>query len=290
MPQNTAAWIMGSRERITVKEASYTSPNPNEVVIETAAVAMNPLDIKLQDFDPIPTFPIAYPSIFGSDVAGTVVEIGTNVTSCKVGDRVMAHCFGFAIGRPEASAFQKYCITPEVVVVPIPDHVDFKDAAVLPLSCDSAMAGLFLDSHLGLQLPSVNATKKDETLIVWGGSSSVGCSVTQMARAAGYDVFAVASTRNHELCYSLGATRTFDYADAFVVERIIDAMKGRKAAGAYDCVGDHDATTRPCAQILDRCIGRKKVVSLLEPRSEGFPTNIQARRSKNDELVFRIPR
>ncbi|KAK5074504.1 hypothetical protein LTR70_010644 [Exophiala xenobiotica] len=292
MPTNTAAWILSSREQVTVKDAPYTPAGPDEVVIENSAVAINPLDWKLQSFDPIPTFPVKYPMILGSDVAGTIIEVGNNVHARKVGERVIAHCVGFAVGRPEASGYQKFSITPEAYAVPIPDHVNFEAGAVLPLSCDSAMAGLFLEDHLGLKLPAADANRKDEALVVWGGSSSVGCSVIQMASAAGYDVFVMASKRNHELCSSLGSVRNFDYADSDVVDQVVEALQGKTVVGAYDCVGDHEKTLKPCTEILVNSAGKKLVVTLLEPPGDvsangvrTIRTNIRGTLSNPEVLI-----
>ncbi|WP_319420511.1 alcohol dehydrogenase catalytic domain-containing protein [Pleurocapsa sp. FMAR1] len=90
---NTAAWQPKPGSPLEVKPAPYTSPSENEIVIKNAAVAVNPIDWKLQDealFDWL-----QYPLILGDDVAGEVVEVGSGVSRFKPGDRVL-------IGDPEA--------------------------------------------------------------------------------------------------------------------------------------------------------------------------------------------
>ena len=92
MPFNTAVWITGSRAYpFTVKEAPYVLPGPDEVLIQNAAIAVNPLDYKIQDLDPLPRMPISYPNILGSDIAGTIVEIGENVKDLSVGQKVIGY-------------------------------------------------------------------------------------------------------------------------------------------------------------------------------------------------------
>ena len=92
MPFNTAAWITESRAYpFNVKEAPYVFPGPDEVLIQNAAIAMNPLDYKIQDLDPLPSMPISYPTILGSDLAGTIIEIGENVRGFHVGQKVIGY-------------------------------------------------------------------------------------------------------------------------------------------------------------------------------------------------------
>lgn len=89
MPLNRAAWIPVPRARFEVGDAPYTSPGPLEVVIKVAAVAANPLDINIQDGKYKPATPVQYPTILGSDVAGSVEEVGQNVQGLYVGQRVI---------------------------------------------------------------------------------------------------------------------------------------------------------------------------------------------------------
>lgn len=88
MISNAAAWITGPKSHpFVVKEAHYVSPGPREVVIENSAVAMNPADHKIQDYDSLPN--MKYPTILGCDIAGTVVEVGEQVEGLMVGHRVI---------------------------------------------------------------------------------------------------------------------------------------------------------------------------------------------------------
>ena len=90
MPSNAAAWITESGAYpFTVKEALYVSPGPHQVLIKNAAVAMNPVDYKIQSSNALTSFPIKYPNILGCDVAGIIVEIGEDVRGLEVGQRVI---------------------------------------------------------------------------------------------------------------------------------------------------------------------------------------------------------
>jgi NADPH:quinone reductase-like Zn-dependent oxidoreductase len=91
MPQNRAAWIEEvNASSFVVKDAPYTPPSEGQVVIENAAVAINPADHKMQDFGAMMPH-IQYPTIFGIDIAGVVEEVGPGVTRVKKGDRVTGY-------------------------------------------------------------------------------------------------------------------------------------------------------------------------------------------------------
>lgn len=82
-PRNVAAWQLRAKERpLTVSNAPYTRPGKNEVVIKAIDVAVNPIDWILQDRD---IFGLQYPTIFGSDVAGEIAELGDGVDEFHVG-------------------------------------------------------------------------------------------------------------------------------------------------------------------------------------------------------------
>ena len=101
---------------------------------------------------------------------------------------------GLLKGRNSAaeSAFQEYTVLLEDMTAQIPDRVSFESAAVLPLGVSTAVAGLFQGNQLGLQLPAAPARKATgKTVLVWGGSTSVGSNAIQLAVAAGYEVITV---------------------------------------------------------------------------------------------------
>ena len=88
MPLNQAAWLVQAHDTsLEVKEAPFPSPGPNEIVIANHAVAINPVDWKMQDHGILID---SYPTIFGCDVAGAVEIVGRSVRVFQQGDRVIA--------------------------------------------------------------------------------------------------------------------------------------------------------------------------------------------------------
>ena len=89
---------------------------------------------------------------------------------------------------------------------------------------------------------------------VWGGSTSVGNNAIQLAVAAGYDVITTASPKNFGYVKKLGASQVFDYNDKAVVQKVINAFKGKTIAGAL-AIGRN--STNACADVVHACKGNK---------------------------------
>ncbi|KAL2813947.1 oxidoreductase [Aspergillus cavernicola] len=258
MPKNSAAWITANKARpLQVKSAPYTPPKENQIVIRNYAVAINPVDWLMQELGTSMTYSwIKFPFILGADVAGEVVEVGSRVTRFKVGDRVIAEAVGQDQKRNTATegAFQHYVVLLEHMTSPIPDSVPYESAVALPLGVATAACGMFQKDQLNLQLPSANPKPTGKTLIIWGGSSSVGSNAIQLAVAAGYEVFTTASPKNFDYVKKLGAARAFDYNSKTVVDDIVKAFKGRTTAGAL-IMGANGSDA--CMDIIDKLSGDK---------------------------------
>lgn len=233
MPTNSAAWLDRPYADLDVRPAPYTSAGADEIVIRNRAVALNPLDDIKQSTGNLTYRWLPYPSVLGEDVAGEVVEVGEAVTRFGVGDRVLAYAVGMEKGRnhqPEGG-FQSYTVARAQLAAGIPDTMTFEDAAVLPLAVSTAASALFQTDQLGLRHPTTPGPATGQAVLVWGGSTSVGSNAIQLAAAAGYDVVATASPRNHDRARRLGAREVFDYTSPTVVQDITAALRGIPVAG-----------------------------------------------------------
>ncbi|KAK4201175.1 chaperonin 10-like protein [Triangularia verruculosa] len=241
MSSNHAAWIdCKNSSPLTISPAPYppTPPPANFLIIKSQAAAINPVDWFIQSpGNPLFSY-LRYPTILGSDVAGTVVS--SSSPQFVPGDRVVAHAFGpdRRSNSPSEGAFQEHVLIREHLVAKIPDHVSFEQAAVLPLGFSTAATALFLKPEQGglaLPLPaSPRQEPKNQVVIIWAGATSVGSNAIQMAKAAGYEVYTTASAKNWEYVRRLGATEVWDYRSESVTGDIIAKLKSENkvCAGA----------------------------------------------------------
>lgn len=275
---NNAAFLRAKPAKpLEVAEATYTTPSTNEIVVRNGAVAINPVDWGKQAVGKLMFSWIKYPFVLGSDLAGQVVEVGKDVTRFAPGDRVLGHAVGMdkRSNRAAEGSFQNYTVVRTNLASPIPDFMSYESACVLPLCLSTAACALFQKNFLGLQRPEVPAARSNgQTLLVWGGSTSVGSNAVQLAVAAGYEVFATVSPRNFEYVRKLGAAKVWDYKSATVVRDIVAAFgeEERRSAGA---VAIGDGSVEACIEIIAACKqGRKFVVQTSVPFPPTMPEGL----------------
>lgn len=269
MPSNQAAWLKDFGSPLVVDDAPYTCPAEREIVIETGAVAVNPVDSGEQMLG-IKLFPwLKCPLILGCDLAGEVVEVGSAVTRFKTGDRVLALPASALIAEYTGGAFQSYVTSIEHMTAPIPDTLSYEQACVLPLTLITAASGLYEKGFLELQHPTIttppNPTGK--TLLIWGGATSVGSNAIQLAVASGYDVVTTSSPKNFKYVQNLGASQVFDYNSKTINEDLSTALESKTMAGTYDCIGINGAF-QSCAEVLLKTSGSKFIASAMPPPAE----------------------
>ncbi|KAL3473998.1 chaperonin 10-like protein [Aspergillus californicus] len=229
MSTNRALW----QDNAGLLGAIRTTPTPplkdNQLLIKVHAWAVNPCDAMLQD-QSLPF--ITYPVILGQDVAGTVIEAGTTASSkFNTGDSV----FGFSLNN----GFQEYVVLDNDLAAVFPAGMSFVEAAVFPLAVTTASFALFGKDYLGLPYPSLDLNTKpriNKTVLIWGGSSSVGCNAIQLAKAAGLTVYTTCSPHNFDHVRDLGADKVFDYNFPTVIEDIVAEL-------------DNSSESSPCAGI-----------------------------------------
>ncbi len=270
MERSFAAWQKAVGRPLEIEAVETPIPGPDDVLVRNRAIAINPVDWILQE---TPIFPwLAYPAILGSDVAGEVVAVGSRVRRFKVGDRVLGQSVGATTNRPAHGAFQTHTLILENMASPLPKALSFVEAAVLPLGLGTAACGLFEDDHLALRYPTRAAEPTGETILVWGGSSSVGCNAIQLAVAAGYRCVTTVSPHNAALLEELGAGAVFDHADPEVVDDVVRALEGTAFAGALHATGN----MHQCFDVVSR-IGGRKFVSTTLPAPEDGPAGVETK-------------
>ena len=257
---NTALWLSRPGAPFTVGPADYPTPNAHEVVVRVGAVSVNFIDAMPGALYRFILPWLKFPAVIGSDVAGEVVELGSAVTRLTVGDRVVGHAFAVekSQNRPAEGAFQEYSVLMDHMVAQIPDSLSFEQASVLPLQLSTAACGLFQEDQLGLALPTEHPVSRNETVVVWGGSTGVGSNAIQLVKNAGYRVITTAGPRNFDYVRSLGAEAVVDYHSKTAVDEVVALIGERPLAGVL-AIGS--GSLGAALRITSRTTGSKRISS-----------------------------
>jgi NADPH:quinone reductase-like Zn-dependent oxidoreductase len=206
--------------------------SPNEVIIATHTVGLNPIDWKSVAYNfCLP----AFPWITGRELSGTVVATGSSVKGLSIGDKVWASTYYKDI---RAGCFQEYVAVPDHTVVPIPTGVTMEQASCLGVA--GLTAAMTLWKWLSVPLPTEGSKmNEDEWLLIWGGSTITGQFATQLAVQSGLRVITVTSAKTQSLSQSLGASHVVardGKSDDEIVAEIKEATNNH-VTRAIDLVG-----------------------------------------------------
>ncbi|HTJ05530.1 MAG TPA: NADPH:quinone oxidoreductase family protein [Caldimonas sp.] len=205
-------------EALQWKELPTPAPQAGQVRVAIRAASLNFPDLlivqnKYQMKPPLPFVP-------GSEYAGTVDAVGPGVTHLKVGDAVAA--FGGTGG------FATHAVVDAALVMPLPAGFAFDDAAAFILTYATTHHALVDRGQL----------KSGETLLVLGAAGGVGTAAIQIGKVLGARVIAASSNdEKGELCRSIGADETINYATSNIRDRLKELTGGKGADVVYDPVG-----------------------------------------------------
>ena len=208
----------GGPDVLVPAERPTPSPAAGEVLIQVAAAGVNRPDT-MQRAGHYPPPPGAS-DIPGLEVAGTIVQVGAEVRDWQTGDRVCALVSG--------GGYAEYCVAPAPQCLPVPEGSDFTHAAAIPETFFTVWTNVFERGRL----------QPGESILIHGGSSGIGTTAIQLARAFSSRVFATAgSAEKCAACERLGAERAINYRDTDFVAAIRDATGGRGVDVVLDMVG-----------------------------------------------------
>ena len=208
------------------------SNDRQQVVIKVKASAVNPVDWKMAEFNFF--LPPTPPAALGCDVAGVVVQGGSNMMGKRVVTYLGANKVNHATSR---GAFASHVVADADLVVEIPDDMTFAQAASLPV-------GALTAELLLKELPPTT-----DYVIVWGASSSVGYNAVQLAIKRGWKTIAVASGKHETSLQELGISGFVDYRKANVMGKVKEICGNNKLNGAVDCIGD-PTTFSTCCELV----------------------------------------
>jgi putative PIG3 family NAD(P)H quinone oxidoreductase len=193
-------------------------PGPGEILVEVAAAGVNRPDTLQRQgrYDPPP----GASDLPGLELSGTVIAIGEGVEDWASGDKVCALVAG--------GAYAEYCVVPAVQALPVPAPLSMIEAAAVPETFFTVWTNVF----------ERGALKRGETLLIHGGSSGIGTTAIQLAKAFGATVFTTAGSDDKcRACEELGADRAINYRTEDFVAVIRETTGGRGVDVVLDMVG-----------------------------------------------------
>ncbi|MDP6872622.1 MAG: NAD(P)H-quinone oxidoreductase [Alphaproteobacteria bacterium] len=203
-----------------LQPVSRPTPRPGhgEVLIKVAAAGVNRPDVMQRTGNYPP--PPGAPDIPGLEVAGEVVQAGPGVDAVAVGDRVCALVAG--------GGYAEYCLAPSALCLPVPGPLNMAEAAGLPETFFTVWTNVFQRGGL----------RGGESILIHGGSSGIGTTAIQLAKAFGARIFVTAGNQEKcQACVELGAERAINYREENFAEVIAEATGGDGIDLILDMVG-----------------------------------------------------
>ncbi len=205
-------------EALKLVERVMPKPADHQVLIKVAAAGINRPDI-MQRKGLYPA-PPGVSDIPGLEISGLVVAKGKAVTQLKEGDAVCALVTG--------GGYANYCLASAELCLPIPKGLSFVEAAALPETFFTVWSNLFDRAQL---LPN-------ETLLVHGGSSGIGTTAIQLAKAFNSHVIITAGSADKcEFCLALGADAAINYNDQDFVTEVKQLTHNKGVDVILDIIG-----------------------------------------------------
>ncbi len=205
-------------------------PGPDQVLIKVAAAGVNRPDV-LQRTGSYPA-PKGHSELPGLEVSGHVAALGAGASRFKIGEAVMALVNG--------GGYAEYCVAEEGSTLPVPAGLSLIEAAGVPETFFTVWHNVFERGQL----------KSGEWFLIHGGSSGIGVTAIQLAKAFGAKVIATAgSDEKCAACMTLGADHVVNYANADFTEVVKTVTGGRGVDVILDMVGGDyvERNIRSCA-------------------------------------------
>ena len=237
----------GDESVLRVGEVPAPAPGPRQLLVRVAATAVNRADL-LQRRGSYPPPPGASPYL-GLEASGEVVALGQAVSRWKLGDRVCALTNG--------GAYAEYVAAPEGQTLPAPAGLSLVQAAALPETYFTVFTNVIERGRL----------KSGETILIHGGSSGIGITAIQMAKAWGATVYTtVGNAEKAKACLALGADVAIDYRKQDFVDEVTKLTDKRGVDVILDMVGgDYIARNLRCLALEGRLV---QIAFLQSPKVE----------------------
>ena len=208
----------GPANVMKIEEVEIPQPTSRQVLIRVHVAGVNRPDV-FQRSGSYPPPPGASPYL-GLEVAGEIAAIGSQVVEYKVGDQVCALTPG--------GAYADYCVSDVGSCLPIPAGLSMTQAAAIPENYFTVWSNLFDMGHL----------QSGETILIHGGSSGIGITAIQLAKAFGAIAYTtVGNLEKMKACQKIGADAVINYKEEDFVERLQELTQKKGVDVILDMVG-----------------------------------------------------
>ena len=184
-------------DQVALTEMPRPALKPDDILVEVHAAGLNPIDIMIATGAFKPILKLDLPTTLGSDLAGVVVEVGSQVTRFKPGDAVFASVFDLI----DTGALAEFARVPERAAALKPANLDFVQSASIPMVGLTSWQALKERLHL----------RSGQKVFIPAGSGGIGTFAIQLAKHLGAEVGTTTSTGNVDLVHGLGADEVVDY-------------------------------------------------------------------------------
>ncbi len=185
----------GSADVLRYEEVEAPTIKPDELLVKVHAASVNPVDWKIRKGMLKIISGNKFPMILGFDLAGVVLEVGSQVTGFQVGDEIYG-----SLGVP-GGAYAEIAAVPQKVAAIKSKNISFEEAAALPVAALTALQSLRDKANI----------QPSQSVLINGASGGVGIFAVQIAKALGAEVTGVCSSKNLDFVKSLGADSLIDY-------------------------------------------------------------------------------
>jgi len=238
--------------KLSYEEVDKPKITANQVLVNVAAAGVNfPDSLLVQGlYQMKPELPF----IPGSEIAGTIAEVGADVPHLKEGMRVLGIC--------SLGGYAEQVAIPMNQIMPIPDAIPLNEAAGLATAHATAHHALKQRAQL----------KAGETLLVTGAAGGTGLAAVQIGKIMGAKVIAVCSTdAKCKVAQENGADIVINYSNEDLRETVKSLTKGKGVDVVYECVGGD--TFHACSRVM-AWAGRLLVVGFAGGEIPKFPVNL----------------
>ncbi|MDQ0976480.1 NADPH2:quinone reductase [Neobacillus niacini] len=247
----------GGPEVLKMVEIERPVPTGREVLVEIKAIGVNYADTARREGQYVVKTPL--PFIPGAEIAGVVAAVGEKVTTVMPGTRVVTLI--------ESGGYSEFALADERSLIPLPDQLDFQNAAALPLQGLSAY-------HV---LKTMGRLEKGETVLVHASAGGVGTLAVQLAKlfGAGKIIATASSAEKLELARQMGADVLVNYTESTWVEQVLEATGGKGVDVALEMVGgDVFNKTLKCLATFGRLV---VFGAASGEQSKMYPSSLMAR-------------